>query len=52
MNWDWLYLINALCAYISWRMAMNSFKEGYNFAGWANIFASALNGAIIAHHFI
>jgi len=49
---DWLYLINLAFVFISFKWAMDSFNIGANFAGWMNLFASALNGAIIAHHFL
>jgi len=49
---EWLYLINLALVFISFKWAMDSFDKGLEFAGWLNIFASALNGAVIAHHFI
>jgi hypothetical protein len=49
---DLLYLINLFCVWFSWRIAMKSFSEDCPKAGYLNIFASALNAAIIANHFI
>ena len=50
--WELLYLLNVFCVWFSWRIAMNSFKADNKFGGYANLFASALNAAIVAKHFI
>jgi hypothetical protein len=50
--WDLLYLLNVLCVWISWRLAMRSFNEENQIGGYANLFASALNAAILMYHFI
>jgi hypothetical protein len=47
-----LYLLNLACVFISWNFATRDFNEGNKFGGYANLFASALNGAIILNHFI
>lgn len=49
---DWFYLINVGCVYISWRWAMECFNDGLKSAGYVNLFASALNAAIVLDHFL
>ena len=48
---DLLYLLNILCVFVSWRVAQKCFNEGNQFWGYGNIFASALNAAIVFNHF-
>ena len=50
--WDLLFLINVVCVFVSWKWATVAFKEGNQFGGWFNLFASALNAAIVLNHFI
>ena len=50
--WDALYLINVLCIFVSWKFATTCFNEGNKTGGYLNLFASALNAAIVASHFI
>jgi hypothetical protein len=47
-----LYIINLCFVWFSWRVAMHCFENDNTKAGWLNIFASALNAAIIMDHFI
>lgn len=49
---EWLFLINFLLIFVSCKWAMDAFKQGNKFGGYFNIFASALNAAIVATHFI
>lgn len=48
---DILYLLNVVCVYVSWRVATKCFNEGNTFWGYSNIFASALNFALVVNHF-
>jgi hypothetical protein len=50
--WDALYLINVLCVFVSWKIATTCFNNGNKFGGWLNVFASALNAAIVVDHFV
>jgi len=47
-----LYLINVACVVVSWRVAMQCFSRGDKFWGNFNIFASALNAAIVVNHIL
>lgn len=46
------YLLNLACVFLSWKWAMEAFSVNNKFGGYANLFASALNAAIILNHFI
>jgi hypothetical protein len=46
------FLINLVLVFVSWHWATRAFENGANVAGWFNIFASALNAAVIANHFL
>jgi hypothetical protein len=48
--WDLLYLINVGCVFISWKVAQSC--DQWSMGWWLNMFASALNAAIILHKFI
>lgn len=50
--WELLYLLNVFCVWFSWRLAMRCFNEENKIGGYANLFASALNGAILMYHFV
>ena len=50
--WEILYLLNVVCILVSWRVAMQCYNRGDKFWGNFNLFASALNFAIVANHFI
>lgn len=47
----WVYLINVVFVYLSWKWATEAFEKGNDTAGWLNIFASAINAAAVASHF-
>jgi len=47
-----LYLINVVCVLVSWRVAMHCYNRGDKFWGNFNIFASALNAAIVVNHIL
>lgn len=47
-----LYLVNTYFIWFSWRLANECFEDYNVRGGWLNIFASALNAAIVADHFI
>lgn len=49
---DLFYLINLACVFFSWKWAMVAFDDGNKLGGYLNLFASALNAAIILNHFI
>ena len=46
-----LYLLNIYFIWFSWNLANQCFEDDHTRAGWLNIFASALNAAIVADHF-
>lgn len=48
---DVLYLINFAFIFVSWHFATVCFNNGNRFGGWLNVFASALNAAIVVSHF-
>lgn len=50
--WELLYLLNVLCVWVSWRLAKRFFNEENKLGGYANLFASALNVAVLLNHFI
>jgi hypothetical protein len=41
-------VINLIFMFLSWKWSMEAFEKGYNFGGWVNLFASALNAAVVA----
>ena len=47
-----LYLINVICIIVSWRVAMQCYNRGDKFWGNFNLFASALNAAIVVNHIL
>jgi hypothetical protein len=49
--WDLLYLINLACVFLSWKWATVAFNNDNKWGGYLNLFASALNAAIILNHF-
>jgi hypothetical protein len=49
---DLFILINVACIVVSWRVAVNCFNRGDKFWGNFNLFASALNAAIVVNHLI
>lgn len=52
MNWiDALFLINLAFMFFSGWLAISCFKDENTKAGWVNLFASALNGAVFFNHF-
>ncbi len=46
------YLISLVCVFLSGYWAYSSFKLDLQFAGWANVAASALNMAIFMKELI
>lgn len=46
------YLINIFCVWYSWRCAMYCFDLENLKLAYANLFASALNAAIVLDHFL
>ena len=50
--WDLIYLLNVFCVWFSWHFAMRSFNEENKIGGYANLFASAFNAAIVLNRFI
>jgi hypothetical protein len=50
--WDVLYLVNFVFIFVSWKIATVCFTNGNKVGGWLNVFASALNAAIIVDHFV
>lgn len=50
--WDLLYLINIAFVFVSWKVATISFDNGDKIRGYLNLFASALNAAIVLRKFI
>ena len=50
--WDFLYLINVALVYVSWKFATVAFSNGNKIGGYANLFASALNAAVVLNKFI
>ena len=49
---EWVYLINMVLVYLSWKWATEAFENGNDTAGWINIFVSAINAAAVASHFL
>ena len=49
---EYLYFINFGCMIFSAWVAVGCFGDGLTKAGYLNIFASALNGAVFANHFL
>ena len=49
---EFMYLLNVGCVVFSWRVASNCFDRGDKVWGNFNLFASALNAAIVLNHFI
>jgi hypothetical protein len=47
-----LYLINVACIVVSWRVASQCYGRGDKFWGNFNLFASALNAAIVVNHIL
>jgi hypothetical protein len=47
-----LYLLNVVCVVFSWRVAMQCYNRGDKFWGNFNLFASALNAAIVVNHIL
>jgi len=53
MTWvDYLFFINFAFMIFSGWLAFSCFKEENIKAGWINLFASALNGAVFLDHFL
>ena len=50
--WDLLYLINIILVFVSWKFATIAFDNGNKIGGYANLFASALNAAVVLVKFI
>lgn len=46
-----LYLGNLVFVFLSWKWATEAFEIGNKWGGYFNLFASALNAAIIVHYF-
>ena len=49
---DFLYIINVGCIAFSGWLAFTCFVKGNDIGGWMNVFASSLNLAIVANHFL
>jgi len=49
---EWLYLLNVGCTIFSGWVAIGCFQRGNTSAGYLNLFASALNAALIAARFL
>lgn len=49
---EYLIYLNLVFVIFSGWVAVGCFKDGLDKAGWLNVFASALNGAMFATHFI
>lgn len=49
-TWNWFYLINLACIFLSWHWAKEAFANGNKIGGWFNVFASALNAAIVLNY--
>jgi len=49
---DLFILINVFCVVFSWRVASRCFDRGDKVWGNFNLFASALNAAIVINHFV
>lgn len=47
---DFILLINLLCVFVSGYWAIYSFNRGLTSSAWLNLFASALNAAVVASH--
>lgn len=53
MQWfDLIFLINLFCVWFSWRCAMQCFEWDNKKLAYLNLFASALNAAIVLDHFL
>lgn len=50
--WDLIYLINIALVFVSWRFANIAFDNGNKIGGYLNLFASALNAAVVLSKFI
>jgi hypothetical protein len=50
--WEILYLLNIFCVWFSWRVAKQCFDRGDKAMGYVNVFASALNAAVVLNHFL
>lgn len=50
--WEFLYLLNAFCVWMSARVAMHCFEHDNKFWGWFNVGASAFNAAVVANYFL
>lgn len=50
--WDLIYLVNIAFVFLSWKFATIAFSNGNKIGGYLNLFASALNAAIVLNHFI
>ena len=48
---EWLYLINFVCVIFSGWVALGCFQRGSTGLGYLNLFASALNAALIVARF-
>jgi Na+-driven multidrug efflux pump len=44
-------IINIVFVFLSGYWAQESFRNGYQGAGWVNLFASAINMAAVLAHF-
>lgn len=44
-DWNW---INVFFVFFSGYFAITCFKDENEFGGWINLFASSMNGAIVA----
>jgi hypothetical protein len=49
---EWLYLFNVMFIFVSGYLAIRCFNNGNPVTGYMNLFASALNAALVAVHFI
>lgn len=50
--WDLIYLINIALVFVSWKFANIAFDNGNKIGGYLNLFASALNAAVVLSKFI
>lgn len=49
---DYWYTISLFLVGFNGTMAVMFFRDKRKIAGWANLFASSLNMAVLANHFI
>ena len=49
---DLFIVINVVCVVVSWRVASHFYNGGDKVWGNFNLFASALNAAIVINHFV